>query len=87
MVMNIEKMVKDLQEHFTTTLFAIETTKEKLRIYHNNEYFGLYAEIDERVDFMSKVIDICRSSIDGDIKVNICISFSDELPNLTTMVS
>lgn len=84
--MNIEKIVNVLSEEFPAMLFVAEITKERLKILHNNQYYGLYAEIEERIVFMNKIVEICKANIDEDNKINICISFSDELPNLVTMV-
>ncbi len=59
--MNIEKMLNDLKAEFKLTNFTIEETVNHIIVRHDNEYYGLHATIDERVEFMKKVEEICNT--------------------------
>lgn len=59
--MDIGKMLKVLNEEFKMTNFIVEETENRLIVKHDNEYYGRHASIDERIDFMNKVKEICNS--------------------------
>lgn len=58
--MNTEKMVNDLKAEFKLTNFVVEETTNHIIVRYDNEYYGSYATIDERVEFMEKIKEICN---------------------------